>query len=105
MKGYLKVCVHMADKLFPVKNARVKISRLDGETKTVVSNLLTDENGYTGELSLNIEGCRKKGTKVFDVYYINVENDGFAAVGEEAEVYSGEVTVHSVELIMREIAS
>lgn len=96
MKGYLRVRVYTSRKMFPIKNARVEISRYDGKSQSVLVNVLTDENGNTGDIELPVED-----EKIPVMYSVRTQADNFIEdVSDGISVYNGIVSIKSVELVL-----
>ncbi|MDD6825569.1 MAG: hypothetical protein PUE12_05575 [Oscillospiraceae bacterium] len=99
MKGYLRIHVHTASGLFPVKNAIVEIYRLSGSKPVKIISVLTDENGCTKNIPLEV------GTGLYEVYCVDTMAEGFVKKEKsEMNVYANTASVHSVEIILEEAA-
>ncbi|MBE6843382.1 MAG: hypothetical protein E7510_11225 [Ruminococcus sp.] len=100
MKGCLRVRVYTSRKMFPIKNARVEISRYNGEKREVLANVLTDENGNTGDIELPVATGQMS-----SLYSVRTQADNFIEdISDDIRVYSGITSIKSVELVLDGIA-
>lgn len=107
MRGYIRIHVHTAGGLFPVKNAIVEIYRLsDSKTPVKIISVLTDENGCTRNIPLEVDGKSEKNiTGLYEVYFVDTMAEGYVKAGKTGmNVYADKVSVHSVEIILEEAA-
>lgn len=104
MTGYLRVCVYTSKKMFPIKNARVEISRDEGGKKKTVLNVLTGENGNTGDIPLTIPETvypDENNEMPHAVYIVKIEADGYVNNAEyRISVFDGIVSLCQVEMVL-----
>ncbi len=99
MYGYLRVRVYTSRKMFPIKNARVEISRISEGKREVITNVLTDENGNTGDIKLSVSPVN-----LSSKYSVATQADGFVSdKSDEICIYKDIISVKSVELVLEDI--
>ena len=82
--GYLRIFVFTANGAEPIPNARVIVTRLDGDSQTIYANLITDRDGFTPIIALPTVDpalTLQPGTiQAYVAYNIRVTADGFQPV-------------------------
>lgn len=110
--GFLRVRVYTSKKMLPIKNARVEVSRMENGEKKIYANVLTDENGNTGDIQLPALPKEYSMSRMFDssgekpylVYDVMTEADNYKIdKKKKVSIFEGVVSIQSVELILLDI--
>ncbi|MDO5558644.1 MAG: hypothetical protein Q4F95_03505 [Oscillospiraceae bacterium] len=111
--GYLRVRVFESKKMFPIKNARVEVSRMENGSRKIYANVLTDENGSTGEISLPAMPKSYSLDKMFSMtgekpyleYDVSAQAENFRPeMNKKVSIFEDIVSVQSIELILEDIS-
>lgn len=101
--GFLKVQVYSAQGAFPLKDARVVISKeLDSQQK-IFYEMVTDESGITQPVSLPAPDASHSfvvdGMRPYENYNIEVSKDGFqTSLREGLPIFPGVVSLQPIQL-------
>ena len=110
--GYLRVRVYSSKKMFPIESARVEISTLENGVKRIIKNVLTDENGNTGDIPLSstskilsfASDTVPLPVKPYAVYMVKTEAEGYITDEDrKVSIFEGVVSIQSVELVLKDI--
>lgn len=101
--GFLKVQVYSAQGAFPLKDARVVISKELGDQQKIFYEMVTDESGITQPVSLPAPDASHSfvvdGIRPYENYNIEVSKQGFqTTLREGLPIFPGVVSLQPIQL-------
>lgn len=101
--GFLKVQVYSAQGAFPLKDARVVISKEFDNQQKIFYEMVTDESGITEPVSLPAPDASHSfvvdGMRPYENYNIEVSKDGFqTSLREGLPIFPGVVSLQPIQL-------